>query len=79
MRKYTICTIQGEDGFNTVVCDTLEEAREKAEERAKEESRNLTSREKEKYAPYVLISAVEVDDDGEETDYIDSIEAVKIV
>lgn len=70
--------MKGEDGFNTAVCDTLEEARKAADERAKEESRNFTSREKKKYNPYVLISEVEVDEDGEETDYVDSIESVEI-
>ncbi|NCE98100.1 hypothetical protein [Emergencia sp. 1XD21-10] len=79
MRKYIICTMKCEDGFNTKVYDTLEEARTAADERAIEESRNFTVREKEKYSPYVLISEVEVDEDGEETKYIDSIEAIKII
>lgn len=74
MKKYSICTMKGDDGFDKKYFNTLEEARLVAKERA--ENERFTAQEINKNKPYVLISLEEVDEDS--IDYIDSIEAIEI-
>lgn len=74
--KYSIVLIVGEDGGLSYYYNTEEEAMDAAKKLANESM--FTAWEIKKRQPHVLISRVILNEDGEEIEYIDSVDAVYI-